>query len=113
MSGGAELARGYWADVVSPLVRARWPRLPLAAARLRAGSEVLGFDDGTSRDHDWGPRLTLCTDEGVGVHGELECHLERHLPATYRGLPTWFTVTGDPRVRHRGLHERERGPCTD
>ncbi len=59
MTSGITLARQYYDDVVAPLVAARWPDLPHAAGRLGGGSEVLGLDDDTSRDHDWGLRLTL------------------------------------------------------
>ncbi|MDN5766626.1 MAG: hypothetical protein L0H96_04740 [Humibacillus sp.] len=45
--------------MVSPIVLDRWPRMPHAAARLGSGSDVLGLDDATSRDHDWGLRLNL------------------------------------------------------
>ena len=56
---GAELARGFFASVVEPLLSRAVPGLRYAAARLGSGSDVLGLDDEMSRDHDWGCRLTL------------------------------------------------------
>ena len=62
---GAALARAYFDDLVRPLLDAHFPGVPYAAARLGSGSDVLGFDDATSRDHDWGCRLTLLLDDAA------------------------------------------------
>src|SRR3954452_7572317 len=96
---GVALAGRYHRDVVAPLLAARWPVLPYAAARLGSGSDVLGLDDVTSRDHDWGLRLTLLVPPGAV--GEVSEQLEAALPETYAGLPTRFATTWDPVVRHR------------
>lgn len=96
---GTELARAYWSDVVRPILERELPGLPRAAARLGSGSDVLGLDDDTSRDHDWGLRLTLLVPaDRVAETDEV---LATTLPASYRGLPTAFPVTWDPAVRHR------------
>jgi hypothetical protein len=99
MTDGVSLAGEYYQDVVGPLLRARWPRLPHAAARLGKGSDVLGLDDEISRDHDWGLRLTLLV-EGDLV-AEVTRYLEERLPDAYHGLPTRFPMTGDPAARQR------------
>lgn len=95
---GAGLAAAYWHDVVQPLLERRLPGLPLAAGLLGPGSEVLGLDDGTSRDHDWGLRLTLLVPaDGLGsVRAVLA-----ELPETFAGLPTRFATTRDQTVAHR------------
>ena len=62
LSGG-ELSRQFHADAVAPLLARAMPGLGYAAGRLGSGSDVLGFDDAMSRDHDWGCRLTLLVDE--------------------------------------------------
>lgn len=99
MTDGVGLAREYHAGVVAPILLSRWPGLSYAAGRLGSGSDVLGLDDETSRDHDWGLRLTLL------VHApwvmEVDRYLEEKLPDRYAGWPTRFAMTWDPRVRHR------------
>ncbi|MEL7976556.1 DUF4037 domain-containing protein [Isoptericola sp. F-RaC21] len=99
MITGIDLARAYHDDVVRPLLAAWRPGLRYAAARLGSGSDVLGLDDETSRDHDWGLRLTLLVDE-ADVEA-VDAHLEAALPAEHAGLPVRFATTWDPVVRHR------------
>jgi len=59
---GAELSRGFHAEIVAPILAGSLPGLRYAAGRLGTGSDVLGLDDAVSRDHDWGCRLTLLVD---------------------------------------------------
>jgi hypothetical protein len=96
---GTELARAYWADVVRPILDRKLPDVPRAAGRLGTGSEVLGLDDDTSRDHDWGLRLTLLAP--ADRTAEVDQVLAASLPATYQGWPTAFPLTGDQTARHR------------
>jgi hypothetical protein len=99
---GTELARLFHAEVVGPLLVRVLPRLRYAAGRLGSGSDVLGLDDETSRDHDWGCRLTLLVDEPdrdmVSRVSEL---LERELPESFRGYPVRFGVTWDRSCSHK------------
>ena len=96
---GGHVARRYYDEVVAPLLERHRPGLPHAAARLGAGSDVLGLDDAMSRDHDWGLRLTLLVDE-AWVAG-VDALLERELPEVVDDLPVRFSTTWDPVVRHR------------
>jgi hypothetical protein len=99
---GADLARGLAVDVVAPVMAGSMPQLRYAAARLGSGSDVLGLDDATSRDHDWGGRLTLLVDSAdrdmVPVIHRL---LDERLPSRYRGYPVRFATTWDPVISHR------------
>ncbi|MFB7799959.1 DUF4037 domain-containing protein [Isoptericola sp. NPDC056134] len=99
MTTGIDLSRAYHDDVVRPLLLGWRPGLPYAAGRLGSGSDVLGLDDATSRDHDWGLRLTLLVDERDVA--AVDAHLEAALPAEHAGLPVRFATTWDPVVRHR------------
>jgi hypothetical protein len=96
---GIELARAYWDDVVRPILDRELPDVPRAAGRLGTGSDVLGIDDDTSRDHDWGLRLSLLVPADRVV--EVDAVLAVSLPASFQGWPTAFPVTWDPTVRHR------------
>jgi hypothetical protein len=96
---GIELARAYWADVVRPILDGELPDVPRAAGRLGTGSDVLGLDDDTSRDHDWGLRLTLLVP--ADRVGEVDRVLAASLPESFRGTPTAFPLTSDMTVRHR------------
>jgi hypothetical protein len=62
---GLELSRRFYERVVGPLLGGR----PHAAALLGHGSEVLGYDDDVSPDHDFGPRLQLFLPPGDSVVG--------------------------------------------
>ena len=96
---GTALSRAYWERLVRPLLARRLPGLELAAARLGSGSDVLGFDDAQSRDHDCGLRLTLLVEGGAAQ--EVDALLERELPTQFRGHPVRFATTWEPVVRQR------------
>lgn len=96
---GAALAERYYRQVVRPLVQGRWPGLPHTAARLGGGSDVLGYDDEVSRDHDWGLRLDLLVEPGLVA--DVDSVLELGLPDTFEGHPTRFATTWDASSRHR------------
>ncbi|HXQ12202.1 MAG TPA: DUF4037 domain-containing protein [Caulobacteraceae bacterium] len=62
---GIELSRRFYQELVRPWLANAAPGLPHAAALLGYGSELLGFDDAMSQDHNWGPRVHLFVDEPV------------------------------------------------
>jgi hypothetical protein len=71
--------------------------VPHAAALLGDGSEVLGYDDAVSADHDFGPRVQIFVPEDADV-GPAEARIIG-LPARFDGFPVVF-VDQD---RHGGL----------
>jgi hypothetical protein len=94
---GLELCRILYTEAVRPLLDDAYPGLPHAAARIGAGSEVLGLDTARSTDHDWGPRLTLfLTADDLERHGTaIGALLRDRLPKHIRGWPTHFTPPGE------------------
>ncbi|WP_432560968.1 DUF4037 domain-containing protein [Kineococcus sp. SYSU DK003] len=95
---GAALARGFHVEVVDPLLRREFAGLPLVAGRFGTGSDVLGFDDDVSADHDWGLRVTVLVPSRAV---EVSQVLERELPESFAGYPVRFPLTSDPAPRHR------------
>ena len=91
---GAELCRLFYEEAVRPIMDRRFPGLRHGAARLEAGSEVLGFDTPVSVDHGWGPRVTLfvTTPEWTPeLAAEIKRVMADELPFEFRGYPTHFT----------------------
>ena len=90
MIKGLDTAKQFF-EASLPLLNSRMPGvMERAAAGLAGeGSECLGFDDETSRDHDWGPAFCLWLPENV-LRAESE-RIEQAmalLPDTFMGHPT-------------------------
>ncbi len=89
---GLELSEMFYREAVGPLLASRFPDLTYSAALIGPGSDVLGFDDAQSRDHDWGPRLMLFLTEAdyatqCDAIGQI---LRQELPREIQGYPTSF-----------------------
>ncbi|MDT0442272.1 DUF4037 domain-containing protein [Streptomyces johnsoniae] len=95
---GLKLSRALYEEAVRPLLAEEFPELRYSAARIGAGSEVLGFDTERSADHDWGPRLDLFLSPGdAAAHGaSVHALLARRLPKQVKGWPTHFERNADP-----------------
>ena len=91
---GLELSRRFYTEAVRPVIEASFPDLPYAAALLGRGSEVLGFDDEMSGDHNWEPRVQLfLRKEDRTRHGSaLDDVLRRDVPSQFADRPTEFGV---------------------
>ena len=90
---GLDLNRGYYRDIVKPILEQHFPGLPYTAALIGYGSDVLGMDTAISMDHNWGPRMLIFVDD-KGLIPEIDKCLGEHLPFQYKFYPTNFT---DPR----------------
>jgi len=56
---GRDLSRRFYAEVIRPAVVDVLGEDPYAVAMLGDGSDVLGYDDDVSSDHDYGPKVQL------------------------------------------------------
>jgi hypothetical protein len=105
---GLELAERYYEECGHPLVAERFATYQdrIAAGLVGEGSECFGFDDGLSRDHDWGPGfcLWLSADDHAEIGVELQAGydslpdhfagFERHAESPHAGKRTGvFSVT--------------------
>ncbi len=85
-----------------PLVNRVCPEVAYLAGRLGSGSDVLGFDDERSADHDFGCRLTLLVDGADGSSvPRIDDLLEAELPERFGDWPIRFATSWDSRVRHK------------
>ena len=86
---GIELSRGFYTDIVRPWLNKAAPELRYSAALIGFGSELLGFDDETSKDHNWGPRvhIYLAQDHFGDYAQRLVDEFSEVAPADYRGEP--------------------------
>lgn len=86
---GIELSRRFYLDIVRPWLARVAPNLPHSAALIGYGSELLGFDDEMSRDHNWGPRVHLfLTPADFDAHGQwLMDAFAAVAPAEFLGEP--------------------------
>jgi hypothetical protein len=105
---GLKLSELFYEEGVRPILDERFPDLPHSAARLGPGSDVLGFDTPMSRDHDWGPRLSLFlpADDYDRYRDQVDQALSENLPREVHGYPTSFDEHDDGTM---GMKEDE-GP---
>jgi hypothetical protein len=89
---GKQLSKDFYLECVLPLLEKYFPDLQYSAARIGVGSDVLGFDDQQSRDHDWGPRVDLFfSAEDYGSVGDKVYEvLSYKLPFKFKGYSTHF-----------------------
>ena len=85
---GLELSRRYYEQYGRPMLRERFPDTEpfLAVGLAGSGSECLGYDDGISEDHDFGPGFCLWLPGEDVVDRKTAFALER----AYAALPAEF-----------------------
>ena len=85
---GLELSHEYYVNCCRPVLERELgadARL-IAAGLVGEGSDCFGYDDETSRDHDWGPRVCLWLPDGEleRLRGPAQIAFS-HFPTEYRG----------------------------
>jgi hypothetical protein len=79
---GRILSGQFYSDAIRPLLA----NIPHDACLVGEGSDVLGYDQPVSMDHDWGPRLTLFMadeSEAAAIRGKIIANL----PESFQGFP--------------------------
>lgn len=101
---GIELSRRFYTDVVAPFLDAAAPGLRHAAAITGYGSELLGFDDETSKDHNWGPRVHVYLSQAdFNVQARLLLDaFAAAAPETFLGEPIGWRSRPHPAANGRG-----------
>ena len=85
---GLELAERYYHVYGKRMIKEKFPRLEgrVAAGLVGQGSECLGFDDGISADHDYGPSFCLWLTRGdYEAYGGTMMEEYRKLPKDFEG----------------------------
>jgi hypothetical protein len=87
---GLELSRLFYGELVRPWLAGAFTDVRHAAALIGGGSELLGFDDAMSRDHDWGPRLQIfVSDADFTRHAPaIVAAFAKVVPTTFLGAAT-------------------------
>jgi hypothetical protein len=88
---GQELSRRFYLEAAKPILDSDFPGLAHSAALLGRGSEVLGFDDEVSTDHNWEPRVLLFL-RPEDDHAAIEEGLRAKVPSEFEGRKTEFSV---------------------
>lgn len=101
---GLQLNESFFNEIVAPLLRSNFPELRYSAALIGWGSEVLGFDDAQSTDHNWGLRFQLFLSEQdyERYRHPINQALNEQLPTTFRGHPINFTLSVNEDQRASG-----------
>lgn len=107
-----ELNRQFYVQVVRPILHKHFPNLIHSAALIGQGSEILGYDDLMSTDHDWGPRLQLFLQPDVYIahHKAILDILAHQLPYTFGGFSTHFSPPDPADNGTQPLHECVQRP---
>ena len=93
---GLVLCRRFHDELVGPILARNFPGLSYSAARLDAGSELLGLDTPRSTDHDWGPRLQVFVGPpDAHLAPRIESVVAAELPRSFLGYPTCYANLSD------------------
>ena len=84
---GLAINKRFFFQVVKPLLDQNYSDLQYACGLIGPGSDVLGADDLTSRDHNWGLRLIIfLQDKDVNRKNELNDFFSSKLPKTFENI---------------------------
>ena len=110
---GLDLSESFFNECALPLLREHYPDLQYSAGLIGWGSDVLGYDDAVSADHNWGPRFYLfLRDEDESKKQELHDMFAENLPYEHRGYSVNFAA-GDGVSHMKPISEGKVKPLVD
>lgn len=100
---GIEINELFYKEVVAPVLKLNFQNLPYSAALIGWGSDVLGYDDSQSADHNWGLRLQifLAQDDANKYSRLVNSVLDEQLPPEFHGYPVAFDIVVDEDQRSK------------
>ena len=107
---GLDLNRGFYREIVKPILDRSFPGLRYSASLIGYGSDVMGMDTERSTDHNWGPRMQIFVDssaddsaagaaEGCWIIPRIDKCLREELPFEYRGYSVNFSSEAYDKTR--------------
>jgi hypothetical protein len=102
---GLTLNVRYYNEIVGPLMKQYDPSLCYSASLIGYGSDVLGYDNASSMDHNWGPRMQIFVGKAdAGRIEAIKAFLRAHLPGEFMGFSTHFSEKGPDGTQHMEVH---------
>lgn len=96
---GLKMGALFHREIVVPMMQSCFSKIQYASALIGPGSEVLGFDNEVSTDHDWRPRVFIfLKDHDKEIFGhEITKMVDERTPDIFYGFPTKPSKTDDLR----------------
>lgn len=114
---GQKLAREYYETLGKTMIEEKFPSWAgkIAVGLAGGGSDCFGYDDESSRDHDWGPDFCMwVTDETYEEIGEALEKAYQELPEEFQGWKRAPRVSGRGRrgvIRISDFYRNLTGAC--
>jgi Domain of unknown function (DUF4037) len=91
---GLTLNQLFYEELVAPILRTYFSDVKYSAALIGWGSDVLGYDDAQSTDHNWGPRfqLFLSQEDYEKYYKRIDDVLNERLPSEFHGYSAAFPI---------------------
>jgi len=103
---GLDLSEAFFKEIAQPILTTHFPSLCYSAGLFGYGSDVLGFDDALSTDHNWGPRFTLFLPEESFEKRktQITAAFAADFPYEYEGFSVHFST---PDGHDKGVRQQE------
>lgn len=107
---GLELSGQFYTEIVAPVLKIHFPQVSYSAALIGWGSEILGFDDVQSTDHNWGLRsqIFLSLEDFEKYSRQINQTLDENLPDEFRARPVKFEIVANDDQRGKSENFRHQ-----